>query len=57
MGTENWFLIGCPNKFVGTTDPTKIVGTPNEGFLFAVPTNLSEQTTICNSGFGIGVFL
>ena len=31
---------------MGTTVPTKIVGTPNEGFLLAVPTNLSEQTTI-----------
>ena len=29
--------------------PTKIVGTPNGGFLLTVPTNLSEQTTIYNS--------
>ena len=49
MGTENWFPIGCSDKFVGTTVPTKIVGTPNGGFLLAVPTNLSEQTTIYNS--------
>ena len=49
MGTENWFLIGCSDKFVGTTVPTKIVGTPNGGFLLVVPTNLSEQTTIYNS--------
>ena len=49
MGTENWFPIGCSDKFVGTTVPTKIVGKPNGGFLLAVPTNLSEQTTIDNS--------
>ena len=49
MGTENWFPIGCSVKFVGTTVPTKIVGTLNGGFLMAVPTNLSEQTTIYNS--------
>ena len=35
--------------FVGTTVPTKIVGTPDGGILLAVPTNLSEQTTIYNS--------
>ena len=52
MGTENWFPIGCSDKFVGTTVPTKIVGTPNGGFLLAVPTNLSEQTTIYNSATG-----
>ena len=34
---------------MGTTVPTKIVGTPNEGFLLAVPPNLSEQTTIYDS--------
>ena len=49
MGTENWFPIGCSDKFVGTTVPTKIVGTPDEGFLLVVPINLSEQTTIYNS--------
>ena len=49
VGTENWFPIGCSDKFVGTTVPTKIVGTPNGGFLLAVPTNLSEQTTIYDS--------
>ena len=52
VGTENWFPIGCSDKFVGTTVPTKIVGTPNGGFLLAVPTNLSEQTTIYNSAYG-----
>ena len=49
VGKENWFPIGCSDKFVGTTVPTKIVGTANGGFLLAVPTNLSEQTTIYNS--------
>ena len=34
---------------MGTTVPTKVAGTPNGGFLWAVPTNLSEQTTIYNS--------
>ena len=34
---------------LGTTVPTMNVGTPNLGFLLAVPTNLSEQTTIFNS--------
>ena len=43
VGTESWFPIGCSDKFVGTTVPTKIVGTLNGGFLLAVPTNLSEQ--------------
>ena len=51
MGTGNWIPIGCSDKFVGTIVPTKIVGTPNGGFLLAVPTNLSEQTTIYNSAF------
>ena len=32
-----------------TTVPTNIVLTPNVAFLLAVPTNLSEQTTIYNS--------
>ena len=49
VGTENWFLIGCSDKFVGTTFPTKIVRTPNGGFLLVFPTNLLEQTTIYNS--------
>ena len=52
MGTENWFSIGCSDKFVGTTVPTNIVGTPNGGFLLAVPTNLSEQTSIYYSASG-----
>ena len=39
-------------QLVGTTVPTKIVGTPNGGFLLAVPTNLSEQTTIYNFAMG-----
>ena len=43
VGTENWLPIGFSDKFVGTTVPTKIVGTPNGSFLLVVPTNLSEQ--------------
>ena len=35
-----------------TTVPTNIVLTPNVAFLLAVPTNLSEQTTIYNSAVG-----
>ena len=49
VGTENWFPIGCSDKFVGPTVPTKIVGTANGGFLLAVPTNLSEQYTFYNA--------
>ena len=33
---------------MGTTVPTKIVGTPNGGFLLAVPTTLSEQYIFYN---------
>ena len=51
VGTENWFPIGCSDKFVGLTVPTKIVGTANCGFLLAVPTNLSEQYTFYNAAY------
>ena len=51
VGTENWIPIGCSDKFVGTTIPTKIVGTPNRGFLLVVPTNLSEQYTFYNAAW------
>ena len=51
VGTKNWFPIGCSDKFVGTTVPTKIVGTPNGGFLLAVLTNLSEQYTFYNAAY------
>ena len=52
VGTLNWFPIVCSDKFVGIIVPTMIVGTPNGGFLLAVHTNLSEQTTIYNSATG-----
>ena len=52
VGTLNWFPIVCSDKFVGIIVPTMIVGTPNGGFLLAVHTNLSKQTTIYNSATG-----